>query len=58
MNNLSDEDVRKIAEELEGRLVNRFFINLGQGFWALAWKGIVLILLAVAAYGAFKGFSK
>ena len=58
MNNLSDEDVRKIAEELESRLVNRFFINLGQGFWALAWKGIVLILLAVAAYGAFKGFSK
>lgn len=58
MNNLSDEDVRKIAEELEGKLVNRFFINLGQGFWALAWKGIVLILLAVAAYGAFKGFSK
>lgn len=58
MNNLSDEDVKKIAEELEGRLVNRFFINLGQGFWALAWKGIMLILLAVATYGAFKGFSK
>jgi len=58
MNNLSDEDGRKMAEELEGRLVNRFFINLGQGFWALAWRGIVLILLAVAAYGAFKGFSK
>jgi hypothetical protein len=55
---LSDHDVQRIAEELERRLTQRFYLNIGKGFWALAWKGIMLMALAIAAYGAFKGLPK
>lgn len=50
---LTDEDIDAIADVLEVRLVERFYSNLGQGVWGLAKKGIIMALLALAAYGAF-----
>jgi hypothetical protein len=53
--NLTDDDVKAIAAEVEERLTQRFFLNVGKGFWALTWKGLIALALAVAAYGAYKG---
>lgn len=52
---LSDEDVQAIADALEARMVSRFYLNLGQGVWAVAWKAIVVGIIVIACYGAFKG---
>lgn len=50
---LTDADASMIAEKLERRLLSRFYTNLGMGFWAIIWRGIIVLLLAIAAYGAF-----
>lgn len=50
---LSDTDVERITSELEKRLLSRFYLNVGKGIWGLAWKAILLLLLVLAAYGAF-----
>lgn len=50
---LTDADLDRIVERLENRLLGRFYINLGKGIWAFAWKGLILLLLSVAAYGYF-----
>lgn len=52
---LTDGDVRALADELEGRLVRRFYINVGKGVWALVWKAIIGAIVIVSAYGALKG---
>jgi len=50
---LTEADLDKIVEKLEKRLLGRFYINLGKGIWSFAWKGIILLLLGLAAYGYF-----
>lgn len=52
---LSDEDITALSDELERRMVQRFYTDLGRGVWSLAWKAIVLTLLAIAAYGMANG---
>jgi len=52
---LSDEDVKALVDELERRFERRFFLNLGRGVWGFAWKIIVLCIMLIAAWGAFKG---
>jgi hypothetical protein len=52
---LTDEDVQAIADALEARMVSRFYTNLGQGVWAVAWKAIVVVVIFVACYGAYRG---
>lgn len=52
--NLTDGDVKALADEMEARLVSRFYANLGQGVWEIAWKAIVLCIVAIAVYGAFQ----
>lgn len=54
--NLTDDDVKALADELEGRLTDRFYGNLGRGIWSLAWKGLITITLGIIAYGSLKGF--
>lgn len=49
---LSDADVKALADEMERRIVNRFYRNLGRGVWALVWKAALVALVALAAYGA------
>lgn len=54
---LTDEDIKALADELEGRLVSRFYTNLGKGVWSIVWKAIVVGSLMLAAYGSFKNFN-
>lgn len=56
--NLTDEDIKALGDELERRMVQRFYIDLGRGVWGLAWKAVVLAILAFAAYGAWSGGPK
>lgn len=51
---LTDSDIDSIVKGLEKVFWNRFFGDLGRGVWSLAWKGIVLVILVIAAYGAHK----
>lgn len=51
---LTDEDVQALADELEKRMVNRLYLNIGKGLWSIAWKGFILFLLWLAAKGAWK----
>lgn len=52
---MTDDDVQALADELETRLANRFYGNLGRGLWSMVWRAIVLGCLAVAAYGSMRG---
>jgi hypothetical protein len=54
-NALSENDVERIAITLEQRLLKHFYLNLGRGVFGLMWRGIILIMLALAAYGQFHG---
>lgn len=52
---LSNDDVEAIAEAIQEKMWEEFYTNLGRGIWALAWRGFVMVLIAIAAYGAVKG---
>lgn len=53
--NLTDDDVKAVVDELERRIVERFFSNVGKGVWQLAWRGLIALTVLLAAYGAVKG---
>lgn len=52
---LTDADVEAIATALKQKVVEEFYRDLGKGFWSIAWKSFVAILVGIAAYGAGKG---
>ncbi len=49
---LTDADIEALTEALLERAKGEFYKDLGRGFWGLAWRGMVIALLAIAAYGA------
>jgi len=53
--NLTEEDVNAVVDELERRIVERFFSNVGKGVWNLVWRALVVVMAVIAAYGATKG---
>lgn len=53
---LSDADVAALVDALEKKVVQRFYTNIGKGIWSVAWKGFIVALLAICAYGAGKGW--
>lgn len=53
--NLTDADITALADEMEKRLTNRFYNDLGRGVWGMVWKAIVVAILGIAAYGSIKG---
>jgi hypothetical protein len=50
--NLTDADAEAIAQALQVRLKNEFYQDVGKGVWGIAWKVIVAMIVAIAAYGA------
>jgi len=62
---LSEEEIQAIAEVLFNnedlaeaifdRATERFYQNLGRGLLALFWRGLLAVLIGIAAYGAYKG---
>lgn len=53
--NLTDADVEAITEALREKMIEQFYTDLGRGVWSAAWRTIVVVLIAIAAYGAAKG---
>lgn len=49
---LTPADVRAIVEQLEKKMTQRFFENLGRGLWGLLLAGLAAVLLFLAAWGA------
>jgi hypothetical protein len=52
--NLTDEDADIIANRIWEKAKEEFFLNAGKGFLGLVWKGVLLGMLILAAYGAGK----
>ena len=52
---LTDEDIDALSDALERTLTDRFYRNLGRGFWSLIWRGLIIAGLIIAGYGATKG---
>lgn len=46
---LTEADVQAILDAAE----DRFYNNLGKGLWDLVWKTIIVILVGIAAWGAY-----
>ena len=52
---LSDADVEAVVDQLEARMVSRFYGNVGRGVWGWFWKAAVGLAMLAAAYGAGGG---
>ena len=52
---LTDEDITAIVNELEVRVVSRFYGNIGRGVWGIVWRGFVVVIVVIAAYGSARG---
>jgi len=53
--NLTEADVNAIVDALEERISKKFYLDIGQGVWSMAWKTIIVLIIGIAAYGATKG---
>ena len=49
---LTDKDIELLSAALETRLTNKFYRDLGKGFWGLVWKALLGFLVFVAAQHA------
>lgn len=49
---LTQADVDALAAALEKRLEKKFYHDLGKGFWSLVLKGLLGVLVFVAAQSA------
>jgi hypothetical protein len=51
---LTEEEIEAIARQVATQLQQDLYINVGSGLISLAWKGLILVLLVLATYGATK----
>lgn len=52
---LTDADVEAIVAKLQQRWTESFYKDLGRGVWGRAKQTIMLAIVLLAAYGAWKG---
>lgn len=55
---LTDADVEALVEKFEMAMVRRLQVNVGKGVLAIAWKWVLMAIIALAGYGAAGGFKK
>lgn len=55
---LSEEEINKIARMVVEQIEADLYLNIGSGLVSLVWKGIIMGILAIAAYGFFGHFGK
>lgn len=53
--NFSDQDITAIADEMEKRIINHFYNDLGRGVWGMVRRALIIAAVAIAAYGSIKG---
>lgn len=52
---LSEDDRQAIADLVFKKFEENFFLNVGRGVWKIVWRGIVIGVIVLAAYGAGGG---
>ncbi len=55
---LSEEEIDEIVDRLCDRFQSKLYRNVGAGIVGLAWRGVVIIILGLAAYGSATHFFK
>ena len=50
---LTDEDIEAIVEAARERMVKEVYQAMGRGLFGAAWKMMLTLALALAAYGGF-----
>lgn len=53
---LSEEDINKIIDRMGDKLIERIYTNVGEGILSFVFKGIIIVIIGVAAYGAAGSF--
>lgn len=51
---LTDEDTVALAAEIRKQMKDSFFNDLGRGFWAVVWRGLIIAAIAIATIDAGK----
>lgn len=55
---LKPEDIDLIVDKVCDRIEEKIYKDVGRGILALAWRGILLIIVLVASYGVSGHFWK
>ena len=50
---LTDEDIEAIVDAARERMVREVYQAMGRGLFGAAWKMLLTLALALAAYGGF-----
>ena len=48
---LSEEDIDRIVAKVCDQIENRLYNNVGQGIVSLVWRGVLIGIIGLAAYG-------
>lgn len=48
---LSEDEIEAIAKKVTAQIEQDLYIGVGSGILSLAWKGMLLIVIALAVYG-------
>lgn len=49
---LSEKQIEEIVDKVCDKLEKKLYLNLGKGMLAIVWKGVILVAIALAGYGA------
>ena len=49
---LSEQEIDQIVDKVCDKLEKRLYLNVGKGIFAFVWKGVLVGLLMIAAWGA------
>jgi len=52
--NLTDADVNAIVEALKDSIRQEFYTDLGRGLWSYVKRAVFVVLIGIAAYGAYR----
>lgn len=51
---LTQQDIEILATEIRKQMVSQFYSDLGHGVWGFVWKGLIVLGMGIAVYGAGK----
>lgn len=57
-NKITEQEIDLIVEKVCDKLEKKLYLNIGKGLMGFVWKGVIIGLIALAAYGAGSGFFK
>lgn len=49
---LSEDEIDAIVDRLCEKFEKKLYVNLGKGVLGIFWKALIVVLIAIAGYGA------